>query len=367
MIYMTSLFYHLFFTRKADKMATIIKRGNAFRATVSLYKKGEYRRETKTFNTKKDAELWSLEMELEKGRGKNIAERSTLFKEFYRNWVNTVKKNDVREATFINYKRTIVVIDKIFDGIQLKHLDDIVMQRRIDNYAETHSKKTVKELVLKIRGSLKYAYARGLLTNDFGHLLKSKGQEKPKRNIALSITEFKKLRQYCLSHQEDEFNILVALALETGSRRGELLGLKKEDIFEYGIRINRSISPTSTDTQLKTKHSKREISINQDIHQALVALAKKESDYLFEWNGFRQATQLQKLLKQLGLSKTTFHGLRDTHASFLFSKDISIDYISRRLGHNSILTTQNYYLELMPEKKHQQDADALSLLNDLSL
>ncbi|MGC4387476.1 integrase, partial [Streptococcus suis] len=30
-------------------------------------------------------------------------------------------------------------------------------------------------------------------------------------------------------------------------------------------------------------------------------------------------------------------------------------------------TTQQYYLELIPEKKHQQDADALSLLNDLSL
>ncbi len=60
-----------------------------------------------------------------------------------------------------------------------------------------------------------------------------------------------------------------------------------------------------------------------------------------------------------------FHGLRDTYPSFLLSKEISIDYISRRLGHNSILTTQNYYLELMPEKKHQQDADALELLNDL--
>ena len=59
-------------------------------------------------------------------------------------------------------------------------------------------KKTVKELVLKIRGSLKYAYARGLITNDFGHLLKSKGKELPKRNIPLSVTEFKLLRQYCL-------------------------------------------------------------------------------------------------------------------------------------------------------------------------
>lgn len=246
-------------------MATITKRGNSFRATVSLYKKGLYKRETKTFSNKKDAELWTLEMELEKGRGKNIAERSTLFTEFYHNWVNTVKKNDVREATFINYKRTLVVVDSLFDGIQLKHLDDLIMQKKIDHYAETHSRKTVKELVLKIRGSLKYAYARGLITNDFGHLLKAKGQEPPKRNIPLSITEFKKLRHHCLSHTEDEFNILVALALETGARRGELLGIKKEDIFEYGVKIQRSISPTNDDTQLKTKHSKRDISINKDI------------------------------------------------------------------------------------------------------
>ncbi|HEM4076250.1 site-specific integrase, partial [Streptococcus suis] len=122
-------------------MATITKRGNSYRATVSLYKKGEYKRETKTFSNRKDAELWTLEMELEKGRGKNIAERSTLFPDFYRNWVHTVKKNDVREATFINYKRTLVVVDDLFDGIQLKHLDDLVMQKKIDQYAETHSKK----------------------------------------------------------------------------------------------------------------------------------------------------------------------------------------------------------------------------------
>lgn len=122
-------------------MATITKRGNSCRATVSLYKKGEYKRETKTFSNRKDAELWTLEMELEKGRGKNIAERSTLFPDFYRNWVHTVKKTDVHEATFINYKRTLVIVDDLFDSIQLKHLDDLVMQKKINQYAETHSKK----------------------------------------------------------------------------------------------------------------------------------------------------------------------------------------------------------------------------------
>lgn len=154
----------------------------------------------------------------------------------------------------------------------------------------------MKELLLKIRGSLKYAYARGLITNDFGHLLKAKGLEQPKRNIPLSVTEFKKLRKYCLTHAlEDEFNVLVALALETGARRGELLGIKKEDIFKYGIKIRRSISPTNSDTQLKTKHSKRDISINQDIYTAVICLANTKKDYIFDWYGFRQAAQLQTL------------------------------------------------------------------------
>ncbi|CYU73102.1 integrase [Streptococcus suis] len=80
-------------------------------------------------------------MELKKGRGKNIAERSTLFPDFYRNWVHTVKKNDVREATFINYKRTLVVVDDLLDGIQLKHLDDLVMQKKSTNMLKPTLKK----------------------------------------------------------------------------------------------------------------------------------------------------------------------------------------------------------------------------------
>lgn len=45
---------------------------------------------------------------------------------------------------------------------------------------------------------------------------------------------------------------------------------------------------------------------------------------------------------------------------------IDIAYVSKCLGHINIQTTQNYYLELMSEKKHQQDDDALNLLNSLS-
>lgn len=108
------------------------------------------------------------------------------------------------------------------------------------------------------------------------------------------------------------------------------------------------------------------MSINKEVFDILKAIPVKEIGYCFDPNGFHQSAALEKLLKKLDIPRTTFHGLRDTHASFLFSQDIDIAYVSKRLGHINIQTTQNYYLDLMPEKKHQQDADALSLLNDLS-
>lgn len=237
---------------------------------------------------------------------------------------------------------------------------------KIDEYGKTHSRKTTTELLLKLRTSLRYAYGRNLLVSDFAGLVKTRGKELEKRNKALSISDFKKLRSYLLQNHNKEFYVMVLLALETGARRGELLALTKNDIIKYGIKIERSISPTSPDTRLKTKKSKRTVSINKDVYEIVNTLKPKENGYLFDPDGFQQSAKLARLLKKLEIPRTTFHGLRDTHASFLFSNDnIRLDYISQRLGHSNLQTTMNYYLELMPEKKHLQDTDALNLLNSL--
>lgn len=299
-------------------------------------------------------------------KGKRLAERTTSFADFFENWIHIIKKNDVKETTFQNYLRTSSIVKRLFGDIQLKDLNDIIVQRKIDEYVKDHSRKTTHEVLLKIKIALRDAYARSYLVTDFASLVKTRGKELPKRNKSLSITDFKKLRTYLLQNTDNEFNLLVLLALETGMRRGELLGIRPENLFEYGIEVRYSISPTSEDTSLKTKNSKRDISINQEVYNLLQAIPVKDSGYIFDSNGFHQSADLAKLLKKLDIPKTTFHGLRDTHASFLFSQDIDIAYVSKRLGHINIQTTQNYYLELMPEKKHQQDADALSLLNSLS-
>ncbi|MGL9969743.1 tyrosine-type recombinase/integrase [Enterococcus sp. DIV1420a] len=348
-------------------MPTIEKRGkNSFRVRVSIMEHGKQKQIAKTFPTKSEAKIWAHQQEILKGKGKNISRREDTFADFFESWVYTVKRNDVRPATFINYERTLAIVRSLFKDIKLSNLDDLVVQMKIDEYGETHSRKTTTEVLLKIRTALHYAYARGLLDNDFGSLVKTRGKELEKRNKALSIEEMKILRKYLIENSTVEFHVVALLALETGARRGEILGLKPEDISEKSIHITRSISPTSDDTRLKTKKSQRTVAITKDVYNIVSKITPKANGYLFDPDGFRQSAALKKVLIKLGLTTTTFHGLRDTLASFLFSNDIRIDYVSKILGHSNLQTTMNYYLELMPEKRHQQEADALELLNSLS-
>ena len=73
------------------------------------------------------------------------------------------------------------------------------------------------------------------------------------------------------------------------------MGITKADIFKYGIKIQRSIIPTNSDISLKTKHSRRYITIKKDVYNALLKLSPKKADYIFKTDGFHQAKQLHDL------------------------------------------------------------------------
>ncbi|MFG1199776.1 site-specific integrase [Pediococcus acidilactici] len=346
-------------------MASIEKRGNNWRVTTSFTKKGRRTRITKTFSSEKDAKIFSLQTELAKGTGRDLSMAEQTFPLFFKDWVENVKKNQVRTATYNNYVQVEKIVDRLFNNIKLQNLNDRVVQTKINEYGLTHARKTTTEMLLKIRASIRYAYSRGWLPNDFSSLIRTSGEDNDKRNRPLSISEFKKLRKFLLTHHETRFAVLTLLALETGCRRGELLGIKKENLHDNCVDIRRSISPTSNDTRLKTAKSKRSVSINKNVFEIVNSLAPNNSGFIFNSDNFHQSAHLKKLLLKLNIRPTTFHALRDSHASFLFSNDkISLEYISQRLGHSNVTTTQQYYLSLMPEKKHQLDADALNLLDD---
>ncbi|WP_230591304.1 hypothetical protein [Lysinibacillus sphaericus] len=169
---------------------------------------------TKTFDSKSEAKRWALANELEKRNGKQLAERNTTFADFFENWIHIIKKNDVKEEIFQNYMRTSHIVKKMFGDIQLKDLNDIVVQPKIDEYAKNHSRKTTHEVLLKIKTALCDAYARGFLATDFASLVKTRGKELPKRNRTLSISYLRKLRTYLLKNTVSELMRWCCLRLK---------------------------------------------------------------------------------------------------------------------------------------------------------
>jgi len=170
---------------------------------------------------------------------------------------------------------------------------------------------------------------------------------------------------------------LFLTAVMTGMRRGELLGLKWDDVdFANGtISVKRSLVRSSkgpTIGDVKTEKSKRSISISETVIQALKTHRITQAQELLMvgqknangWVFTRQTdpqppypTDINKILKriitQADLPQISFHDLRHTHATMLLSQGVNPKIVQERLGHSTISVTMDVYSHVMPGMQKQ--------------
>ena len=77
-------------------------------------------------------------------------------------------------------------------------------------------------------------------------------------------------------------------------------------------------------------------------------------------------TSYHQLQKHLGITpKYSTHTLRHTLASLMIGdKNVSINYISRYLGHASTMITEKYYIGLLPEQIEEFNNEALRVISE---
>ncbi len=143
--------------------------------------------------------------------------------------------------------------------------------------------------------------------------------------------------------------------LSTGLRRGELLGLKWEDIdMNQGIiRVRRQISRIDgkiVEAPLKTKNSYRAVTISPQAIEVLKAQKEKANDeYVFSSpNGGPISpdsvnNMLKRVLERAGIPKVRFHDLRHTFATLALQNGVDIKTVSGMLGHFSAGFTLDTY------------------------
>lgn len=145
------------------------------------------------------------------------------------------------------------------------------------------------------------------------------------------------------------------LELATGLRRGELLGLKWQDVdFNQGtITVRRQIGRINgvvTEGPLKTKNAYRVIPLgNQAIEVLKSQKEKQSSEYVFPSPSGGPISpdsvrnMLRRVLKRAGLPYVRFHDLRHTFATLALQNGVDVKTVSGMLGHFSAGFTLDTY------------------------
>jgi len=161
----------------------------------------------------------------------------------------------------------------------------------------------------------------------------------------LSEEEATRLLSACGESRNPYLPAIVTVALHTGLRKGEILGLTWDRVdFSRGVvRV------------IKTKSSRsREIPMDQDVYDALVALkGRQDLGLVFArgdggaWGQIRTAFAVA--LRRAGIDGFRFHDLRHTAASHWTMRGASLKEVQELLGHKSITMTMRY-AHLSPER-----------------
>ena len=170
---------------------------------------------------------------------------------------------------------------------------------------------------------------------------------------------------------------LYYLELATGLRRGELLGMKWEDIdLERGdLRVRRQVSRINgevVEAPLKTKNAYRTLPLAEDTVSVLKEQRRKvgNSPWVFPSpNGGPISPDsvlhmLHRVLKRAGLPKVRFHDLRHTFATLALQNGVDVKTVSGMLGHFSAGFTLDTYAHITSAAQRQAAQTMRSVLSE---
>lgn len=177
--------------------------------------------------------------------------------------------------------------------------------------------------------------------------------------------------------QDSRWYALFFLAVFTGMRRGELLGLKWEDVDwqEARIWVRRNLTVAGSKKVVldpKTHRSSRPIEVAPEVLEVLRAHRERQEAERAEagefWAdlGFVFTTSLgtpiepanlhrefRRIIAKAGVPPIRFHDLRDTHVSLLALAGVAPKVISERVGHASVAFTMQTYQHLFETQRRE--------------
>ena len=248
-----------------------------------------------------------------------------------------------------------------------KFYKKLLEKGRVDRLESRHqskglSAKTVRNIHQIISSAMNLAKEQRLITAN-----PAEGCALPRmEHREMKTLPVEQLQSFLREAKDSGVFELYYLELATGLRRGELLGLKWEDIdLERGdLRIRRQISRINgkiTEAPLKTKNAYRTLLLAEETIDILKEQRKKfgSSPWVFPSPTGGPISpdsvlhMLHRVLKRAGLPRVRFHDLRHTFATLALQNGVDIKTVSGMLGHFSAGFTLDTYAHVTTASQRQ--------------
>jgi integrase len=365
--------------RRGNKEGTIYQRNGRWCAQVSL----NGRRLTHYADTQRECREWIKETLAQIDEGLTIDGARATLEDYLKQWVETVKPS-LRPNTWQQYSR--IVRQYIAPGlgsIKLKDLRPDQIQSFYSARLEAGTGvRTVRLIHSVLHRALNQALKWGLVTRNAASVV-----DRPKPNHReMKVWDADQVRTFLAVTEGTRFEALYYLAVTTGLREGELLGLFWSDLdWETGqLRVQRQLQRVRGQGLIlrkpKTETGRRSVPLG------LVALDKlrmhserQEQERLFAGDRWQErglifasrigapldrkslVEEFKELLKKANLPEIRFHDLRHTAATLMLKQGVHPKVVQERLGHSSINMTLGIYSHVLPSMQEDvaEQLDAL--------
>ncbi|GIH98068.1 tyrosine-type recombinase/integrase [Planobispora takensis] len=221
-----------------------------------------------------------------------------------------------------------------------------------------------------IAPALSYAARRGLL--DVSPSIGVQLPAKPARTVTMDqVPTGEEIAEWiALGYEVSQLaGDVITLAMGTGLRYGEITALRPCDIDlkRRLLTVARAVKEDGEPRRLyiapygKSDAALRTIRIPDSVVLMLKRRTKDVPDQeliftapkggILHSNGWSRIwSKVTELARQRSIRKSpTLHAFRHAHATELLASNVSLDTVSKRLGHESIMVTANIYSHLSPE------------------
>lgn len=317
-------------------MATIRKLRGRWQAQV---RRRGMKPRCKSFDSKVEAEKWARDLEAQVDRfgaapDTKVLESTTLGQllERYQREISPTKRGSVQEIQRIDVLRRHDLAYRTLIGLSQQDIASFRDERLLSVAPST----AVRELAI-------LSHVIEVAIRDWGLPLAKNVVKLVRRPVIrnertrrLTGDEEQRLLDGCDGGQTPHLKTLLILAIETGMRRGEILGLRWSDISH-----NRRVITLA----LTKNGSGREVPLSQRAFDALMDWkdrAPVDQSTVFPMTPGALEQAWRRLLIRAGIKSLRFHDLRHEGVSRLFERGLNVIEVSTISGHKELRMLRRY-------------------------